>query len=125
MTRKRWKLIALWTAAVALAIVAAGAVVYQAARSAVETDVQEVCNKSPEAGFEPDIGFRRLRLVRESWLIFEFDIDLHSEVNDSHLNDMIWEWGLRERAVTFRGRRERGMTYRIDPPLKTVRSWGK
>lgn len=96
MPRKRWKLISLWSAAVVLAIVAAGAYVDQAARAAVEESVQSVFGFAPGARIEPDISFWRARLSSESWLILEFKVDLEPEYNDSLLNNTIYTWRLRQ-----------------------------
>ena len=95
MKRKRWKLVAVWTAVVVLAFVTAGAVVYQAARSAIEKDVQEVYGMLVTEQC-PIVGFEGVKFSVESWVILEFDADFDRGSSVALLNNWEFQWGLRE-----------------------------
>lgn len=102
MTRKRWKLVVLWGIALVLALVAAGAYVYQTARAAVEEDVKEWLRTiGSDPVREPVVTFRHVQFSSKSWVVIQYYVDYAPEIDDTFLREAVGAWGLREWDVVF------------------------
>lgn len=95
MTRRRWKLVVLWSAAVVMGVVGAGAFVYQTARGAVEEEYRDFWVGGDPSLPEPEVWFKEVRFSRESWVVIEFTVQLMPEEREANMSN-IEEWGLHE-----------------------------